>query len=190
MDNIEQRIKINGLKNGLLLGIIITALSIISYYLIISITNSPLIFVIVPILLKVFIRIFCFVFFCLIFRKSIGGYWTFRQATTGIFIMLFAAYLLQLVGKDIIFDKLIEPNNIEKIQKVALDTKASIMKQRGDKQQAIDKSLAELNTEFNHQKNITIGSTLQGIVFSTLFVFVFAIIFASLFKKDPPGHSS
>jgi len=188
MDNLQQQIKVNGIKTGILLGLVITALSITSYYFITSISNSPVLFVAGPIVFSIFIPILLVVFFSFNQRKRVGGFWTFKQATTGIFVMLLTAYFLQLVGKDLIFDKLIEPNNVANTQKVALAAKAEIMKQRGAKQADIDKSLNDLKDEFSRQKNISIGGTAQSIVFSTLFAFVFAIIFASLFKKDPPGY--
>jgi len=188
MDNLQQQIKVNGIKTGVFLGLIITALSIFSYYFITSVSNSPALFVAGPIIFSIFIPIFLVVFFSFNQRKRIGGFWTFKQATTGIFIMLLTAYFIQLVGKDLIFDKLIEPNNVVNTQKVALAAKAQIMKQRGAKQADIDKSLNDLKEEFSRQRNMTIAGTAQGIVFSTLFAFVFAIIFASLFKKDPPGY--
>jgi hypothetical protein len=185
MDNLEKRIKTNGVISGLLLGVILTALSIFSYYFITAITNSPVLFVVGPIILSVFIPIFVVVLFCFNFRKKIGGYWTFRQATTGIFIMFLAAYLVQFAGKNLLFDKVIEPNNVQMTQNAAINAKVAILKQRNTDQKVIDKNVAELKTDFNQQKNLTIGNTIQGIVFSILFVFLFSLIFASLFKKEP-----
>src|SRR5579864_2566462 len=97
--NIEQRIKITFIQYGIALGIILTGLSIFSYYLITQITKSPVLFVAGPILLSIFIPIIITIFFCFNGRRKIGGYWTFRQATTGIFIMFIIAYIIQLVGK-------------------------------------------------------------------------------------------
>ncbi len=188
MNDIEQRIKINGVKSGLLLGLIITALSIISYYFITSITKSPVLFVAGPILFSVFIPIFCVVFFCFNARKKIGGYWTFKQATTGIFIMFLIAYLLQFIAKDIVFDRIIEPGNIQKTQTAAINARADILKQRGNNQKTIDKSIAEMKKDFIQQQNVSVGSTIQGILISILFIFLLALIFGSLFKKDPPVY--
>lgn len=188
MDNLEQQIKISGAKKGLFLGVILTALSIISYYFIISITNSPITFIIAPIIFTVFIPIFCVVMICFSLRKQIGGYWTFKQATTGIFIVLLIAYLIQLVGKDLVFDRFVEPNINQKLQTIALNTKLQIMKKNHEKQPAIDKSMADLKAEFNNQNNITVTGAIQNIIFSIIFIFLMALIFGSLFKKDPPGY--
>lgn len=190
MNDIERKIKINGVKSGLLLGLIITALSIASYYFITSITKSPVLFVAGPIIFSVFIPIFCVVFFCFNARKSIGGYWTFKQATTGIFTMFLIAYLVQFIGKSIIFDKFVEPNGIQKTQTAAINAKADILKQRGNTQAAIDKDITEMKKDFAQQQNTSIGSTIQGIVISVLFIFLLALVFGSLFKKEPPVYTN
>src|ERR1700733_7050051 len=109
---LEQRIKGIFLKYGIALGFILLALGIFSYYLITRVTTSPVLFVAIPIFFSLFIPIFLTVFFCFNGRKKLGGYWTFKQATTGIFIMFLVAYLIQFIGKDIVFNKFIEPNNV------------------------------------------------------------------------------
>jgi hypothetical protein len=166
------------------------ALSISSYYLITRVTTSPVLFVAVPIFFSLFIPILLTVFFCFDGRKKLGGYWTFKQATTGIFIMFLVAYLIQFVGKDIVFNKFIEPNNIVNTQNAAISAKAALMKQSGDAPKVVDNSIAEMKKDFAMQQNITIGSTIQGIVFSILFIFLFALIFASLFKKAAADYTT
>ena len=187
---LEQRIKGIFLKYGIALGLILLALSISSYYLITKITTSPVLFVAVPIFFSLFIPILLTVFFCFNGRKKLGGYWTFKQATTGVFIMFFVAYLIQFAGKDILFNKVIEPNNMVITQHAAIAAKTALMKQRGDTPQVIDNSIAEMKKDFALQQKTTIGGTIQGVVFSILFVFLFALIFGSLFKKVPPVYTS
>jgi len=186
----EQRIKIIFLKYGVVLGFILLTLSISSYYLITRVTTSPVLFIAIPVFFSLFIPILLTVYFCFNGRKQLGGYWTFKQATTGIFIMFLMAYLIQFVGKDIVFDKFIEPDNIAITQNAAVKAKTTLMKQNHDSQKAIDHSMAEMKKDFATQQNSTIGSTIQGIVFSILFVFLFALIFGSLFKKVPPDYAA
>ena len=186
----EQRIKIIFLKYGVVLGFILLALGISSYYLITRVTTSPVLFIAIPVFFSLFIPILLTVYFCFNGRKQLGGYWTFKQATTGIFIMFLMAYLIQFVGKDIVFDKFIEPDNIAITQNAAVKAKTTLMKQNHDSQKAIDHSMAEMKKDFATQQNSTIGSTIQGIVFSILFVFLFALIFGSLFKKVPPDYAA
>jgi hypothetical protein len=187
---LEQRIRIIFLKYGIVLGFILLAFDISSYYIITRITTSPVLFVAVPIFFSLFIPIFLTVFFCFNGRKKLGGYWTFKQATTGIFIMFLVAYLIQFIGKDIIFNKFIEPNNVVNTQNAAVAAKTALMRQRGNAQKVIDSSIADMKRDFAAQQNTTIGSTIQGIIFSILFIFLFALIFGSLFKKIPPVYST
>src|SRR3982751_2887303 len=104
MDSIERRIKINGVKSGVILGVIVTAFSIASFYYITA-SPSAAMFVAGPIIFAVFLPIFCVTFLCFKARKDVGGYWTFKQATTGIFTMFLVAFVMQFIGKDIVFDK-------------------------------------------------------------------------------------
>jgi len=153
-------------------------------------TSSPGLFVAGPLIFSIFLPIVIVVLLCFNNRKEVGGYWSFKQATTGIFIMFLTAYVIQFIGKDLIFNNLIEPNNIEQMQVTAINAKTTIMKQRGDRQSIIDKSIAELKSDFDQQKNVTVGSKIQGMVFSILFLFLFALIFASFFKREGPFNGT
>jgi hypothetical protein len=190
MDNIEQKIKINSVKSGLILGVILLALSIFSYYFITVIAKSAMLFVAGPIFFSFIIPIVAVSFFCFNERKKIGGYWTFKQATTGIFIMFFIAYLIQLVGKDFVFDKYIEPNYVQKTQDAAINAKTAILKQQHYSQALIDKNIGDLKKDFTAQSNVTIGNVIQGVAISIIFIFLFALIFGSLFKKEPPVYAT
>jgi len=102
--------------------------------------------------------------------------------------MFIVAYLIQFVGKDVIFNKFVEPNNIVNTQNAAINAKTALMQQRHDAQKVIDNSINEMKKDFAIQQKTTIGSTIQGVVFSILFIFLFALIFGALFKKDPPVY--
>jgi hypothetical protein len=145
-------------------------------------------FVGAPIIFRIFIPIFLTAFLCFSGRNKIGGYWTFKQATTGVFVMFLIAFLVQFIGKDLIFDKLIAPDNIQKTQNAAIGFKTMILKQKGISNQAIEKDNAEMRKDFVSQGSNTIGEIIRGIIFSILFIFILALIFGSLFKKDPPAY--
>ena len=109
MENLDKQIKKQSIYFGLVLGVISLALSILTFYLIISSTSSLIFIIAGPILLSFIIPIVLVVLLCLDFRKKIGGFWVFKQAVTGIFIMFFIAFAIQTIGKDLIFAKFIEP---------------------------------------------------------------------------------
>ncbi len=104
--------------------------------------------------------------------------------------MFIIAYFIQFIGKDIVFDKYVAPSSIQNTQIAAINAKTTIGKQRGESEKQIDNDIAEMKKDFKAQQNVTIGSTIQGVVISILFIFLFALIFGSLFKKDPPGYGS
>lgn len=185
--NFEQTIKINFLRYGIILGIVFVGLSIFTYYLVTRISTSPIVFVGAPIFLSIFFPIIVTIFLCFRGRTEIGGYWTFKQATTGIFMMFLVAYIIQFIGKDIVFYRLIEPNSVHNTQLAAINAKSTIERQRGDSQKKIANDISEMRKDFAVQQDVTIGSTIQGFIISILFVFVFALVFGALFKKDPPA---
>ncbi|MEP6614274.1 MAG: DUF4199 family protein [Mucilaginibacter sp.] len=189
MDSIERQIKIIFLKYGIILGVIFLALTIFSYYFITQITGSPVMFVGGPIILRLFIPIFLTAWLCFKGRALIGGYWTFKQATTGIFVMFLLAFAIQFVGKDLLFDKVIAPDNIQKTQTAAIKFKSVILKQKGETPQNIARDNAEMKKDFVQQDG-GIGGVIQGLIISILFIFILALVFGALFKRDPPGMVS
>jgi len=142
-----------------------------------------LLFILAPIIFRAFIPIFVVLFLCFNIRKNVGGLWTFKQATTGIFIMLITAYLFNLAGKDLVFDKVIEPDGVEKIKTAAINAKASNMKEKGVSQDKIDASIANMKKDFVQKDSFSIGNFVTENVFIILFLFVFALIFASLIRN-------
>ena len=185
MNSLEAVIRKNALTCGLLLGICLAALSIFSFYYVTQIAKTPVLFLVGPTMLSIMIPIILVVIFCFYIRKKIGGYWTLRQATTGIFIMFILAYIVQTLGKDLIFAK-IEPHVAEKTEAAFEAALNSFKKQPGANAKQIDQNLADLRQNYQSQKNITIGQTIQGIATSIIFIFVIALVFGALFKREPP----
>lgn len=186
MDSIERRIKIIFLRYGIILGAIFLALSIFSYYFITEITASPVMFVGGPIIFRLFIPIFLTAWLCFKGRALIGGYWSFKQATTGVFVMFLVAFLIQFVGKDILFDRVIAPDNIQKTQAAAIRFKTMILTQKKETPERIARDNAEMKKDFAQQESDGIGGVLRGLVITVLFIFILALIFGALFKRDPP----
>ena len=133
--SLDRKIKITFLKYGLVLGILYLALTILSYYFIISVTQ-PVLFVAAPIVFRLVVPVIITLILCFIGRKKIGGLWTFKQATTGIFVMFLVAFVIQFIGKDFVFDRYIAPDSVQKTQIAAINAKTLNLKQRGYDQQA------------------------------------------------------
>lgn len=187
MSGIERQIKIIFLKYGIILGVIFLTLSIFSYYFITQITGSPVMFVGGPIIFRLFIPIFLTAWLCFNGRAKIGGYWTFKQATTGVFVMFLVAFAIQFIGKDLLFDRVIAPDNIQKTQAAAIRFKTMILTEKREAPERIARDNAEMKKDFAQQESDGIGGVLRGLVITILFIFILALIFGALFKKDPPG---
>ncbi|MFI5163208.1 MAG: DUF4199 domain-containing protein [Sphingobacteriales bacterium] len=185
MENLDQQIKKNGFNSGVLLGVIILVLGIFTFYLITGMTTSLVVVIGGPIILSVLVPIALAVFFCIGLRKKIGGFWTFKQAVTGIFIMFFTAYVIQAVFSDLIFAKFVEPQMVEKVDNAVMSATKTMMEKANTPQETIDSKVADMQKQFDDQKNVTMGKTISGILISILFRFVFALIFAAMFKREP-----
>jgi hypothetical protein len=188
LETLEQKIKITFIKNGLWLGLILVGLAIASFYVIVTIAKSPILFVMLPLVFSFVLPVVAVLFFCFSGRKKIGGYWNFRQATTGIFIMFLIAYAIQTIGRDFIFAKLIEPNMVEKTQTAFMGTMTILKKQPGADIKRLNEKEAEVVQNFKEEKDKTIASVITTIFFSIIFIFVFALIFAALFKRERPVY--
>ena len=171
IDSTDRQIKVNGVKSGLILGVILVSLSIFSFYFITEIAASPIVFVAAPLLFSLILPIALVIFFCFNERKKLGGYWTFKQATTGIFIMFLAAYVIQTIGRDIIFARLVEPHMVQKTEAAAINATTIMMKKANQDQKQIDKNIVEIRRNFDDQKDVTIGKMIQGIAISIIFIF-------------------
>jgi len=187
MENLEQKIRKDSLISGLLLGVILLVLSIFSFYFITTMASGMMTLV-GPLLFSIIIPILLVIFFCIDVRKKIGGYWSFKQATTGIFIMLFAAYIVQTIGRDLIFGKLVEPQMVEKTQAAVMKSTTDMLEKSGASQESIDKKTADIQQQFQSQMNPTVGKIIQGYAITIIFIFVFALIFGAIFKKEIPKY--
>ncbi|NOW95461.1 DUF4199 family protein [Mucilaginibacter sp. SG564] len=179
----KKRLRTTGITFGVLLGVVLTVLSIISYYIILSATSVVLISS-TPFLFSVLLPIILVVLLCLNFRKRVGGWWTMREAATGIFIMFFTAFVIQFALRDQLFAKVIEPHMAEKTQAAMTASVSKFLTEKKTNPDIIKKKLDEIHQDFEAQKDVTIGRQIVGTGFTIIFLFVLAIIFAAFFKKE------
>ena len=188
MTQLENTIRRASSIRGLILGVALLAVSILSFYILTSDTGNAWLIVFSPIIFSVFIPIVIVLLFCFNLRKIIGGYWTFKQAVTGIFIMFILSYAVQVIGRDVVFARVVEPNMVAKTQTAMLKATTTMLKKSGANQATIDQKRADIQTQLSEEKNITVGSIIQGYVITVIFLFVFAVIFGAILKKNPPEY--
>src|SRR5258707_14388406 len=131
METLEQRIRKNAAISGLLFGVIFLVLGIFLFYFITTMsTNFWMITLVGPICITFLIPLAISIWLCFDLRKKIGGYWNFRQATTGIFIMFFVSYLISTIGS-LGFGTFIEPDQMSKMKTVYVNATNEYMKKQG-----------------------------------------------------------
>jgi hypothetical protein len=118
-------------------------------------------------------------------RKKQGGYWGFKASVTAIFIMFMVCYAILTIGRDLVFAKLIEPDMAQKTQAVMLNVKAEQLKIGGASQTEINSQITELKKEFAAASPGGL-SIVQDYVTNIIFLFAIAVVFAAIFKKEPP----
>ncbi|MES2268471.1 MAG: DUF4199 domain-containing protein [Bacteroidota bacterium] len=184
-EDLNKSIKKNAVPLGLVLGVIVTVINILSFYVMTS-TTSILLISAAPILLSVIIPIILAVIYSKQLRTKIGGFWNFRQATSGIFIMLLLSFAVQFVVRDMLFAKIIEPDMVTKMQSSMTTAVTQMLEKSNATQEAIDKQVEDVQKKFDDQKAPTIGKQIQAIFINIIFLFVLALILAAFLKKE--GH--
>jgi len=185
IDNVGtlENLKPEAAKNGVGLGLISLVLMIISAYILIAATSMWTVFL-APVFLGMLIPLGILIYLSLDLRKKIGGYWNFRQATSGVFIMLLVSYVISNVG-NYAFTKLIEPDMQTKIQSTVVDVTSNMMLSQGIDQDDVEKKVDEMNADFEKKLNGTFMQTLQGHLIGIIIVFVVSLLFGAIFKKEP-----
>ncbi|MEO8795091.1 MAG: DUF4199 domain-containing protein [Daejeonella sp.] len=168
------------LNNSLIWAAINIAIFLIVYYVKPDLMGSFL-FTAIQLLIGIALA----VYFCMDMRKRIGGYWTFKQALTNIFIMFFVQAIIVFFFT-IIFAKFIEPDYAVKMKEIVSNSTQEMLEKVGMNQDKIDEAMAESDARLEKQFNPGIKEILVGLGTVAIMYFVGALIFAAIFKKDPP----
>ncbi|WP_316817273.1 DUF4199 domain-containing protein [Pedobacter nyackensis] len=179
-----ENLKPEAAKNGIGLGLLSLVVGILSAYLLVGSESMMSVFLI-PIGVGLIIPLVIAVLFCFDLRKKIGGYWNFRQAASGIFIMFLVTYVISNIG-NVFFNKFIEKDMTTRIQTTVVNATTEMMKGQGMDEDLIDKKVEDMNRDFEQKNQGTIMQTIQGHVIGIIIVFVVALLFAALFKREAP----
>jgi len=185
-DGFNGRLRKIAIIKGLMLGGVLLAGSIFSYYLITSLTQTPWLIIFGPYFFAILLPILVTIGFCMDMRRRLGGYWSLRQAVTAIFIMFITCYILLAIGRDLVFAKVVEPNMQPKTEAVMLRVKGQALKAGGASQAEIKSQLTDLKKEFTIDNSVDVGTIIQSYLFNILMLFALAVIFGAIFKKPAP----
>ncbi|WP_423147328.1 DUF4199 domain-containing protein [Rubrolithibacter danxiaensis] len=176
---LKPNLKAEAAKNGAIWAVINIIIFLLVYYVKADLMGS-FVWGIIQILLGIALA----VYFCMDLRKKAGGFWSFKEALTHIFIM-FLVQALIVFFFTILFGK-IEPTYVEKMKAITTNTTQQMMEKMGMDQDKIDEVLAQNETAMEKQFNPGPLQILTSVGMIILGYFVGALIFAAIFKKERP----
>jgi len=107
--------------------------------------------------------------------------------------MLFTTYIFLTIGRDILFVKLVEPHMVQKIGAVMIESRTRKDQLDGMTAAEVTKDLVVTKANFNFPATINPWAVIESnLAENIILIFVLAIIFTAIFKKDPPilNHDS
>jgi len=167
------------LTNALIWSIINIAIFLVVYYVKPDLMGSM-----VWAAIQIIIGICIAIYFCFDLRTQAGGYWSFKNALGSIFIMFFVQALMVFFFT-IIFGK-IESGYVQKMKDITANSTTQMLEKIGMDQNKIDEALALSEAKMEKQFNPGIKELFIGLGFVAIMYFIGALIFAAIFKKDPP----
>jgi hypothetical protein len=176
-ENRSAIIKKMALRNGLLIGAISIALTLVLWIVnpLMQYTNTG-----VSLGLAVLV-IVLFVVFGLEIRKALGGYWTFGEAFKGLFIMSLYVSILTIVFHYILFN-FIDPTLAQRASEAVIAKLTESLNNAGVGQDKIDEYSKSIPEKFaatgkNEAINLGVGLIIYAVV---------DLIIAAIIKKNPP----
>jgi hypothetical protein len=173
------------IKYGLVLGLVFFVFGIILLYLISGSESFMVSIIAYPIIFQLIIPIVAVIFLCISLRKQIGGYWTFRQALKSIFIMFIVGWLLSF-GLNLGYTKLVDRNIITNMQSQIKNNSEVFMKKQGIGEEQLDAEMEKLDEQFAKQQELSASTLFKNITIAIPVIFVIALIFAAIFKRERP----
>ena len=125
------------------------------------------------------------IYFTLDLRKKAGGYWSFREALSGIFTTFFVQTVV-LTLFTVVFAKWIEPTYADVVREITLNTTTRMAEQLSNDQDQIDEIIEQAEQSIEKQVNPGFKDVLQGLAINAIMYFVAALIFAAIFKRERP----
>ncbi|EOR96192.1 hypothetical protein ADIARSV_0597 [Arcticibacter svalbardensis MN12-7] len=182
----QKKLKKTGAIYGLILGMVMILAGIISFYLMSSTSNLAVV-VGTPVVFSILLPLVAAVVLIFSLRKKINGYWDLRQATTGIFILFLVAYFVSTSGS-IAYLKAAGPGIKVHTKENLIRVTSSFLEKQGADQVEIDAAVDKVNAGFAESPDLKIGDVIMGYLQAVIIIFVAALVFAAIFKREPPVY--
>jgi hypothetical protein len=178
--------KINNLSinNGLVIAIIGVAIQLLTFYAAPAMLGATWFGIVTGIIV-----LGVYILFTLDMRKKVGGYWTFKDAFKGLFLMSIVANFTS-TAFNYVFYKFIEPGAYEKVIGYVSEGLTVTYEKMGMTQDQIDTALESVVKTLKAQYLPEPLDLLKTAGILILLGVVLSLIFAAIFKKNPPMFTS
>lgn len=173
-------LKKNAINNGVIIAILMIAIQLLTYYAAPQLLGATWYGIVITL-----VSVVIYVLFILDLRKKIGGFWSFKEALKGIFIMSLIANLASSVF-NFIFYRFIETGAYEKIKGYVVDGMTSTFESMGLSGDKLDEAVEKTAESLKSQYMPTPVDFLKNLVIAIMVGFVLSLIFAAIFKKETP----
>lgn len=168
------------INNGIIIAVIGLAFQILPFYAAPQLLGNTMFGLGIGL-----ISLLIYIFFTIDLRKKIGGFWSFKEALKGIFIMSLVSNVIVSVF-NFIFYNFIEPNGFEKIKGYVAEGMTSMMEKMGVSGDQLDEAIEKATESLKSQYQPTALDFLKNLIIAIIVGFVLSLIFAAIFKKNPP----
>jgi len=179
----DKKVGKEGQKYGIYLGVILLAMGITSTYLVMNASNFVLAGIVSGVVYFIVLAGLA-AYFSLEMRKAAGGYWTFRQAFRGIFIMLAVVVVIVQLGTTAF--NAIDPEPQQKVFDQSVKSMIDNFENLGVDEEMIDKQVAEMEKKREEAGTFSVSNTMKTLGISLVMYAVFGLILAAIFKRKRP----
>ena len=180
-----REIRKDALLHGLILGLILLLIDIAELHGF-AFSRSTFFIMFVYVLSSILMPLTAVIILITRLRTKVGGYWTLRQATSGIFITFIIAYLSSSFGTLLSFK--IIPSSVNHAAKTNfVDAIRSLLESIKAPQEKINDTVTSIGQRFDATEAINASSIFTNLIFLVIILFVTAFLFASIFKRELPG---
>ncbi len=163
-------------QESLKYGLILAAVNIFVFLLVYYVKPDLMISTAYAIV-SFFISLGLIIYFTLELRKKAGGYWSFKEALSNIFIVLIVSGVIAYFF-NVLFGKFIEPQYVEFMKNAMYEKFENSALSQEQRDNIVD--------EVGKQFNPGMGGIIKALAISVLAYFVEALILAAIFKKNRP----
>lgn len=183
MERIKE-IRKNSFLNGLGLGALLFLSQLLALYFL-GYSQSIVVIILAYSFSYFIIPVVAAILLIIKIRRLGGGYWTLRQATSGIFILFLTAYVISSTAS-FVYGRYIQPKMVDKASENFVNVFSDTMGSLNADQDKIDEFVEMVEQQSADAAQVSIGNMFTNMVPTILILFLVALIFAAIFKKEHP----